>query len=121
MYRKHYPEAYDQIALSHHYRVSDFTKFSGQGVMSTVEHVNRFLIQCGEATGIDALKICLFPLLLFGSAFAGFSSLPANSIITWADLEKKFHKYFFIGVHEMKLTDLMAVRQRNDEPITNYI
>ena len=70
---------------------------------------------------MDALKIRLFPLSLFESAFAWFFSLPANSIITWPDLENQFHKYFFTGVHEMKLTDLMAVRQRNDEPITNYI
>ena len=89
--------------------------------MSAIEHVNRILIQCGEAIGIDALKICLFPLLLSGSTFAWFSSLPANSIITWADLEKQLHKYFFIGVHEMKLTDLTVIRQRNDEPPTDYV
>jgi len=47
--------------------------------------------------------------------------LPTNSIITWADLEKQFHRYFFARLHEMKLTDLTAVRQRNDEPITDYI
>ena len=70
---------------------------------------------------MDALKIRLFPLSLFESAFAWFFSLPANSIITWPDLENQFHKYFFTGVHEMKLTDLTAVRQRNDEPITDYI
>jgi hypothetical protein len=49
-------------------------------------------------------------LSLSGLAFALFSSLPANSIITWPDVEKQFHKYFFAGVYEMKLTDLMVVR-----------
>ena len=88
--------------------------------MSTVEHVSRFLIQYGEAAGIDALKICLFPISLSGSAFAWFSYLLANSIITWANLEKQFHKYF-AGVHEIKLTDLTAVKQRNDEPVPDYI
>jgi len=91
---KPYPEAYDQIALLHCYRVPDFTKFSEQDTMSIVEHISQFLIQCGEAAGIDALQIRLFPLLLSGSTFAWFSSLPANSIITWADLEKQFHNYF---------------------------
>ena len=38
--------------------------------------------------------------------FTWFSLLPANSIIKWADLEKQFHKYFFIGVREMRLTNL---------------
>ena len=63
----------------------------------------------------------MFPLSLFGLAFAWFSSLPPNSILIWADLEKQFHKYFFAGVHEMKLTDLTEVRQRIDEPVSNYI
>ena len=89
--------------------------------MSTVEHVSRFLIQYGEAAGIDALKICLFPISLSGSAFAWFSYLLANSIITWANLEKQFHKYFFAGVHEMKLMDLTAIRQRNGKPVMDYV
>jgi hypothetical protein len=88
MYRRPYPEAYDQIAMPHQYRVPNFTKFSAQDNITTVEHISRFLVQCGEAPGSDALKICLFSLSLSGSALAWFSSLPANSIVTWADLEK---------------------------------
>jgi len=38
-------------------------------------------------------------------------------MITWADLEKQFHKYFFSGVHENKLTNLVRLRQRNDESV----
>jgi hypothetical protein len=120
MYRKPYPEAYDQVPLPSRYIVPDFTKFSGQDNMTTVEHISRFLIQCGDVSAIDALRIHLFPLSLSGSAFAWFS-LPANSIIMWADLEMQFHKYFFVGVHELKLTDLTVVRRRNDEPVTDYI
>jgi len=30
--------------LPHKYRLPDFTKFSGQGEVSTVEHTNRFII-----------------------------------------------------------------------------
>ena len=121
MYRKAYPEAYDQIPLPHHYRVPNFTKFFEQDAISTVEHISRFLIQCGDAAGIDALKVRLFPLSLFGLTFAWFSSLPPNSILIWADLEKQFHKYFFAGVHEMKPADLTEVRQRIDEPVSNHI
>ena len=78
--------------------------------MTIVEHVSRFLIQCGDASAVDALRIRLFPLSLSGSAFAWFSSLPPNSIITWTDLEKQFHKYFFAGVYEMKITDLTTIK-----------
>ena len=44
MYRTPYPAAYDQLPLPHKYKLIDFTKFSGQGEVSTVEHINRFII-----------------------------------------------------------------------------
>jgi len=43
MYKTPYPLAYDQIPLPHKYKISDFTKFSGQGDVSTVEHVSKFI------------------------------------------------------------------------------
>jgi len=90
--------------------VPDFTKFSGQDDTSTKEHVNRFIIQCGEAANRDELRVRLFSSSLSGSAFTLFISLPPNSVITWADLEKQFHKYFFSRVHEKKITDLVRLR-----------
>jgi len=48
MYRTPYPAAYDQLPLPHKYKLPDFTKFSRQGEVSTVEHINIFIIQCGE-------------------------------------------------------------------------
>jgi hypothetical protein len=101
--------------------VPDFTKFSKQDNVTTIKHISKFLVQCGEASGNDALKIRLFPSSLSGSAFTWFSSLPASSIISWADLEKQFHKYFFAEIQEMKLTDMTALKKRNDEPVPNFI
>ena len=40
MYKTPYPSAYDQIPLPHKYKMPDFTKFSGQGEVSTMEQVN---------------------------------------------------------------------------------
>jgi len=91
MYRTPYPAAYDQLSLPHKYKLLDFTKFSRQGEVSTVEHINRFIMQCGEAAQNDALKVRLFSTYLSGSAFTWFMTLPANSIIFWANLEKQFH------------------------------
>ena len=88
MYRTPYPAAYDQLPLPHKYKLPDFTKFSGQGEVSTVEHINRFIMLCGEAAQNDALKVRLFSMSMSGSAFTWFMTLPANSIIFWADLEK---------------------------------
>ena len=88
MYKTPYPPAYNQIPLPHKYKMPDFTKFSGQGEVSTMEHVNRFLLQLGEAGNHDALRVRLFSLSLSGSAFAWFTTLPANSMLYWADLER---------------------------------
>ena len=58
---------------------------------------------------------------LSGSAFAWFTTLPANSIIYWADLGKQFHQFFYSGMEEMKLADLTNLRQRNDESVAAFI
>ena len=110
VYRTPYPAAYDQLPLPHKYKLPDFTKFSGQGEVSTVEHINRFIMQCGEVAQNDALRVRLFSMSLSGLAFTWFTMLPANSIIFWADQEKRFHQFFYSGVHEMKLTDLTNLR-----------
>ena len=58
---------------------------------------------------------------LSGSAFTWFTTLPANSIIYWTDLEKQFHQFFYSGIEEMKQTDLTNLRQRNDESVATFI
>ena len=63
----------------------------------------------------------LFSVSSSGSGFTWFTTLPANSIICWADLEKQFHQFFYYGVEEMKLTDLTNLRQRNDELVASFI
>ena len=98
MYKTPYPPAYDQIPLPHKYKMPDSTKFSGQGEVSMMEHVNRFLLQLGEAGNQDALRVHLFSLSLSGSAFAWFTTLPANSILHWADLERNFINFSTMGL-----------------------
>src|SRR5688572_14246075 len=120
-YRTPYPPTYDLLPFPHRYKVPNFTKFSGQDDTSTVEHVNRFIIQCGKAAAQDALRVRLFSSYLSRSAFQWFTTLPPNSIVTWADLEKQFHKYFFAGVREMKLSDLTSLKQRSDKLVASYI
>jgi len=115
MYKTPYPPAYDRIPLPHKYKLPNFTNFSGQGEVSMVEHINRFIMQCGEAANQDALRVRLFSISLSRSAFTWFTTLLANSILYWADLERQFHQFFYSGVCEMKLTDLTSLRQRIDE------
>jgi len=88
------------LTLPHRDKAPDFTKFFGHDDTSTMEPVNRIILQCGEAGNRAELRARLFSSSLSGSAFTWFISLPPNSVITWADLEKQFHKYFFSGVHD---------------------
>jgi hypothetical protein len=56
-------------------------------VKTTLEHVSQFILQCGEASANDILKLRMFPLSLSGTDFSWFSSLTPNSLFTWAQLE----------------------------------
>jgi hypothetical protein len=58
---------------------------------------------------------------LSGTAFNWFTSLTPNSISTWAQLEKKFHEYFYRGKTELRLSDLTMVRQKYNEHVDDYI
>jgi hypothetical protein len=59
----------------------------------------------------------LFSLSLTGTAFTWYATLPPNSILSWGDLEQKFHEHFFSGDYELDLVDLVALRQEKDESI----
>jgi hypothetical protein len=121
MYRTLYPSSYDQIPFPPRIKVPDFTKFSRQDEISTMEHITQFIIQCGEVGNVDALRIHLFSLSLSGAAFSWFTSLSANSIIKWSDLEQQLYKYFFFGIHEMKIIDLTRLKQWNDETVAGFV
>jgi hypothetical protein len=121
MCRTPYPSGYDQIPFPPRFKVPDFAKFSGQDETSTMEHITQFIIQCGEAGNVDALRIQLFSSSLSGPVFSRFTSLPANSIIMWSDLEHQFHNYFFSGINDMKITDRTKLKQRNNETIGGFV
>jgi hypothetical protein len=61
--------------------------FSGEDGKTTLEHIDQFILQCGEASANNALKLRIFPLSLSGTAFIWFTSLAPNSIFTYAQLE----------------------------------
>jgi hypothetical protein len=50
-----------------------------------------------------------------------FTSLPLNSIDSWASLEQKFHDYFYNGEVELGLSDLTSLRQKYIETISDYL
>jgi hypothetical protein len=88
---------------------------------STREHIDQFLAQLGELVDTEAFRVRLFSLSLTGTAFTWYATLPPNSILSWGDLEQKFHEQFFSGDYELDLVDLVALRQEKDESVSDYI
>jgi hypothetical protein len=69
----------------------------------------------------EAFRVRLFSLSLIGTAFVWYATLPPNSILSWGELEQKFHDHFFSGDYELDLVDLVALRQAKDESVNDYI
>jgi hypothetical protein len=63
----------------------------------------------------------MFPLSLSITTFTWFTSLAPNSIFTWAQLEHKFHEYFYSGDTELRLSHLTAIKQKHNESTSEYI
>jgi hypothetical protein len=95
VYQKPYPDYYDQLPYPRGYRVLEFSKFSEEDGKTTLQYVGQFILQCGEASANDTLKLRIFPLCLSGTAFILFTSLAPNSIFTWAQLKQKIYEYLY--------------------------
>jgi hypothetical protein len=87
VYQKPYPDYYNQLPHPRGYRVLEFSEFSGEDGMTTLEDVGQFILQCGEASANDELEMRIFPLSLSSTAFTWFTTIVPNSISTWAQLE----------------------------------
>jgi hypothetical protein len=66
-------------------------------------------------------KIRLFPLSLSNTTFNWFVSLPPNSVDRWERLEQKFHDYFYNEESELRLSHLVAIKQKTNENVVEYI
>jgi hypothetical protein len=120
-YQKPYPDYFDSVPYPREFRVPDFVKFTGEDSRSTYEHIGQYLAQISDVSANDVYKVSFFLLSLSGTAFNWFTALASNSISTWASLEEKFHEYFYNGETKLKLSDLIAVRQKYTETVTEYI
>jgi hypothetical protein len=120
-YRRPYNSQFDRLPYPQGTRIHEFAKFSGDQGKSTREHIDQFLAQLGELADTETFCVRLFSLSLTGTAFTWYATLPPNSILSWGDLEQKFHQHFFSGDYELDLVDLVALRQEKDESVSDYI
>jgi hypothetical protein len=113
-YQKPYPEYFYMIPYPSGFRVPNFTKFTGDDAKIMYEHIGQFLAQVHNV-GTDVHRVRLFPLSLTSTASSWFMSLAPNSVDTWLSLEQKFHEYLYNVEVELRLSNLMAVRQKHNE------
>jgi hypothetical protein len=120
-YQKPYPEFFDTLPYPRGFQVPDFVKFADEDSKTMYEDIGQFLAQVSGFGSRDVHKIRLFPLSLSSTTFNWFVSLPPNSVDTWECLEQKFHDYFYNGETELRLSYLVAVRQKNNEIVFDYM
>ncbi|XP_050888874.1 uncharacterized protein LOC127094047 [Lathyrus oleraceus] len=87
-------------------KIPKFTKFFGDTTESTVEHVARYLIEAGDISNNENLRIKYFPSSLTKNSFMWFTTLPQHSIHTWNQLETMFHEQFYTGQIKISLKEL---------------
>ncbi|XP_059624662.1 uncharacterized protein LOC132267524 [Cornus florida] len=121
IYRTPYLEVVDQVEFPRGYKVPDFITFSGEGNQSTVEHIGRFTVQCGEASVSPWLKLRLFPNSLTGAAFSWYIRLPPHSVFNWPQMEELFHNQFYRTETEPTLADLSRLSQLPSESVETFI
>jgi hypothetical protein len=80
-YQKLYDHRFDIVPYPQGARIPEFSKFSGENVRSTHEHIGQFLAHLGELADGEAFHVRLFSLSLTGTAFAWYAALPPNFII----------------------------------------
>ena len=96
------------------YRILYFSLFSGEDGQSTLEHVARFIVQCGELDNYENFyhfKLRLFPNSLTGAVFTWYTTLPRNSIQSWQKMERQFHTQFFRVKPKLCIAELSRVTQ----------
>jgi hypothetical protein len=120
-YRKPYDNQFDHHPYPQGTRIPEFAKFLGDQGKNTREHICQFLAQLGELADTEAFRVRLFSWSLTETAFAWYTTLPPNSILSWGDLEQKFYDHFFFGGYELDLVDLVALRQAKYESVNDYI
>ncbi|XP_050885330.1 uncharacterized protein LOC127089806 [Lathyrus oleraceus] len=101
-------------------KIPKFTKFFGDTTESTIEHVARYLIEAGDMSNNEKLRIKFFPSSLTKNAFTWFTTLPQSSIHTWNQLERMFHEKFYMGQTKTSLKELASIKRKFTEPIDGY-
>ena len=81
-------------------------------------------MKCGELANYENLsyfKLGLFPNSLIGAAFTWYAKLSRNFIMSWQEMNRRFHTQFFRVEPEICIEKLSRVTQRGGELIDSFI
>lgn len=56
-YQRPYPDWMEYAPVPNRNKLPEFPKFSGQDNVSTMEHISKYMVQLGEASAHEALKV----------------------------------------------------------------
>ncbi|MQM06562.1 hypothetical protein Taro_039386 [Colocasia esculenta] len=90
-------------------------KFNGQG--SPNEHLAYYIPAMGELAFHESYLLRYFATSLTGTAF----QLRPNSIVDWANLQKKFINRFQTAERNVSLAELCSLKQRKGETALDFI
>ena len=120
-YASPFPDFVLQTELPRGWKLPKFTKFSGDVEESTVEHIARYQTELGDLVNNEDFRLKYFPNSLTKNAFTWFTTLPPQSLHTWAQLEKLFHEQFQMGQSRMTLTELSEIKRKSTESVDQYL
>ena len=123
-YKPYLEMIYNENPYLRGYRIPDFSLFFGEDGQSTLEHVARFTVQCGELANYENFyhfKLRLFLNSLTRALFTWYTTLLRNSIRIWQEMERKFHTQFFNFESKVCIEKLSRVTQRNEETTDMFI
>ncbi|KAJ9168437.1 hypothetical protein P3X46_019961, partial [Hevea brasiliensis] len=115
-FHKPHPNFIDRENLyPRRYHIPDFSFFSREDGQLTLEHIARFIIQCGELMNYEnfaSYKLRLFANSLTSIAFTCYSTLSRNSVCSWQGIERLFHTQFFRAESGVCVAKLSRVTER---------
>ena len=83
-----------------------------------------FIVQCGELTNYENFpyfKLMLFPNSLMEVVFTWYATTPRNSIMSWQQIKRQFHKQFLTAEPEVCIVEFSWVTQRIGETTNLFI
>ncbi|XP_050919173.1 uncharacterized protein LOC127136684 [Lathyrus oleraceus] len=102
-------------------KILKFTKFGGDTTEYIVGNMARYLIEAGDMSNNESLRMKFFPSSLTKNAFTWFTTFPQYPIHSWNQLERMSHEQFYMGKMKISLKELASVRRKFAEPIDDYL